>query len=62
MATGAMHGDGVVVGMNTGFHENSILVWPVCTALAAYGVSAASLGHDTIADYTGKPERRKTRV
>ena len=40
VAAGAMHSDGVIVGVNTGFHEkSSILSRPVCAAFpkAAHG-------------------------
>jgi len=39
VAAGAVHRDGVIVGVDTGFHKDSILSRPVCTA------SPTGLGH-----------------
>jgi len=53
VAAGAMHRDGVIVGMNTGFHLGSILSRPVCTALRqGRRTIAASLGREAILNHT----------
>jgi hypothetical protein len=53
-----MYGYSVIVGVDTGFH-----VSPICRVRSARLVqltTAASLGHEAIADYTGKGWKRKT--
>jgi len=55
-----MDGNGVVIGVDPGFHEFSNLSWPVCAGTGKCGVTAASLGHETIRNYTAIPRRRKT--
>src|SRR5271167_1848794 len=61
VAAGAMYGYGVIVGVNTGFHEkSSILSRPVCTAFPMVDQwvapwredTAASLGRVQAFDYT----------
>ena len=53
VAAGAVNGDGVIVGMNTGFHEA-----PFCRVRSARppqqgrGTTAASLGREAILDHT----------
>jgi hypothetical protein len=46
-----MDGNCVIVGMDTGFHDAPVLSRPVCAAVKA-PATAASLGHETILDYT----------
>jgi hypothetical protein len=52
----------MIVGVNSGFHWFSNRSWPVCTANPGVGLTAASLGHETIADYTRKAREHQTRV
>jgi hypothetical protein len=60
MPASAMDGNGVVIGVDPGFHEFSNLSWPVCAGTGKCGVTAASLGHETIRNYTAIPRERKT--
>src|SRR5271154_65845 len=61
VAAGAVHGYFVIVGMNTGFHGA-----PVCRVRSArlpgWGTTAASLGRETILDYTRSAESFKTGI
>ena len=56
---GTVHGNGMIVGVNTGFHGSPIC----CGRSARQGTdgrsTAASLGHKTITDYTGRDEKFK---
>jgi hypothetical protein len=56
-----VHGHFVIVGMNTGFHGA-----PVCRVRSArlpgLGITAASLGRETIFHYTGGGESFKTGI
>jgi len=52
VAAGAMHGDGVIVGVNTGFHEAPVCRGRSAQPLAGARTTGASLGHETIVDYT----------
>ena len=57
ISASAMYGYSVIVGVDTGFH-----VSPICRVRSAQLklTTAASLGHEAIADYTGKGRKRKT--
>src|ERR1700730_8450651 len=52
----------MIVGVNSGFHCFSNRSCPVCTGNPRVGLTAASLGHETIADYTRKAKEHQTRV
>src|SRR6516165_9246775 len=62
MPAGAMDGYGMIVGVDTGFHNS-----PFCRGRSARPsqqhreTTAASLGHKTNANYTGTPKRFPTR-
>jgi len=60
MPASTMDGNGVVIGVDPGFHEFSNLSWPVCAGTGKCGVTTASLGHETIHNYTAIPRERKT--
>ena len=60
MPASAMDGHSVVIGVDPGFHEFSHLSWPVCAGTGKRGVTAASLGHETIRNYTAISRQRKT--
>src|SRR5208337_4247182 len=62
MPASAVDGNGVVIGVDPGFHEFSNPSWPVCAGTGKRGVTAASLGHETICNYTAIPRERKTDV
>jgi len=60
MPASAMDGNSVVIGVDPGLHEFSNLSWPVCAGTGKCGVTAASLGHETIGNYTAISRERKT--
>jgi hypothetical protein len=57
MAAGAVHGNGVIVGVDTGFHGTPFCRVRSARPPARAGATAASLGRERNHDYT--PGREK---
>jgi len=60
MATSAVYGYGMIVGMNTGLHEISSLSRPVCAAELRERHTAASLGREELLIITGARSSAKS--
>ena len=63
VTAGAVHRDGMIIGVNSGFHEAPFLSRPVCTAARqGLGTTAASLGREAILNHTRSVKFLQTEI